>query len=149
VDEDRPVYNLVIAKGGLKMSESKPEDLKPLEGKGYLSPEIFGVKIYTLGGFRYGFPEIPMKVFADNFLTRQTGRTVIDRTGLTGVYTFTMTFVGEDVSAADPGDSGSASEPTAPSLFTALQEQLGLKLESSKGPVQVLVIDHAERPSAN
>jgi len=143
-DEDRPVYNLIVAKGGLKMHESTPEDLKQFAGKGSLLPAYFGVKIYLLGGLRYGFPEISMKLFADNFLTRQSGgRTVIDKTGLTGKYSFVLNFVGEYGSISDE------SSAAAPSLFTALQEQLGLKLEPARGQVPVLVIDHVEQPTAN
>ena len=69
-------------------------------------------------------------------LTSTLGRTVIDNTGLKGSYKFAMTWAADDQSAG-------------PSLFTVIQEQLGLKLESTKGPVEVLVIDHAEPPSEN
>lgn len=144
--EKRPVYNLVIAKGGAKLHPSTPEDLKPFEGKGYLLPEIFGVKIYTLGKLQFGFPEIPMELFADNFLTRQSERTVIDKTGLTGNYTFTLTFKGIYASAAADEDP---SAPAVPSLFTALQEQIGLKLEPGEGAVPILVFDRVEIPAAN
>jgi uncharacterized protein (TIGR03435 family) len=151
--EDRPAYNLIVVKGGPKIAQSKPEDLKQFDGKPYLMPGIFGVKLYGLAGLsgtRWGFPELSMKLFANNFLSRQSGRTVIDRTGLPGVYTFTLNFVGIYAKASTPTDDGSASEPAAaPSLFTALPEQLGLKLESTKGPVPILVIDHIERPSEN
>ena len=61
----------------------------------------------------------------------------MDRTGLTGYYQITLTFA--PISPADAGD--------APTLFTALQEQLGLKLEPSRAPLQTLVIDHVDRPS--
>jgi uncharacterized protein (TIGR03435 family) len=65
---------------------------------------------------------------------------VENKTGLTGVYDFTLRYEASD---PPPPDS------TAPSIYTALEEQLGLKLESAKGPVKVLVIDHVERPSEN
>jgi uncharacterized protein (TIGR03435 family) len=71
-------------------------------------------------------------------LRLQTGRPVVDKTGLTGNYDFELQW-----SAGDPPPADSA----APSIFTAVQEQLGLKLESTKGPVDVLVIDRAERPT--
>ena len=71
------------------------------------------------------------------FLSGQVGRTVIDKTGLAGKYDFQLTY------APDMGDI------TGPSLFTALQEQLGLKLDSQKGPVEVVVIDSVEKASAN
>ena len=84
------------------------------------------------------------------------GRTVIDKTGLKGEYDFKLKWTPE------PGEEGLESlglppvppspqpaDTNGPSIFTAVQEQLGLKLESTKGPVDVLVIDHAEKPSEN
>jgi uncharacterized protein (TIGR03435 family) len=78
------------------------------------------------------------------FLVGQVQRAVIDRTGLTGTWDIELTFStdGTAAPATTPQDSG-------PSLFTALQEQLGLRLEPSIGPVQVLVIDRIERPTEN
>ena len=81
----------------------------------------------------------------------ETGsRIVIDKTGLTGSYDFTLRFTAENMSAgsdgAPPPDPGTADSPE---LFTALQEQLGLKLEPDKAPVQIVVIDHAEPPTPN
>jgi uncharacterized protein (TIGR03435 family) len=74
-------------------------------------------------------------------------RQVFDSTGLTGNYDFTLTF--EPMQSSRTG-AEAVSEPSGrPSIFTALEEQLGLKLEPSKGPLQTLVIDHVERPSAN
>jgi uncharacterized protein (TIGR03435 family) len=72
-------------------------------------------------------------------------RIVVDRTGLTGVYDFTLDWVPDRLS----GRPGDGSEPSGPTIFTALQEQLGLKLESGKGPVEVVVIDRVEKPSQN
>ena len=74
-----------------------------------------------------------------------SGRSVVDRTGLAGAYDFTLTWGPErpDASGAGPGTTD------APSLFTAVQEQLGLKLISTKAPVEVIVIDHIEQPSEN
>ena len=68
-----------------------------------------------------------------------TGRAVADKTGLTGYYDFQLDWAPDD---APP-------DPTRPSIFTALQEQLGLKLESEKGPVRVLTIERAEMPTEN
>jgi uncharacterized protein (TIGR03435 family) len=94
-----------------------------------------------------------MKTFADSLGT-QVGRPVIDATGLSGSYDFTLTFMPE------PGGRGMPAgvpppgapelppiDPNAPALPTALQEQLGLKLESAKGPVEMIVIDSIEQPS--
>jgi uncharacterized protein (TIGR03435 family) len=75
----------------------------------------------------------------------QSGRMVVDRTGLTGSWDFELTFAPEQ-RGGGPG-VGDAPASDAPSFFTAIQEQLGLKLESTKGPVDVLVIDSAEKPT--
>ena len=84
-------------------------------------------------------------------LSSTVGRPVVDRTHLTGAFDITLEFRPEfQVGFASPPDSGApAGAADAPSIFTALQEQLGLKLESTRGPVDVLVIDHAEKPSDN
>jgi uncharacterized protein (TIGR03435 family) len=85
----------------------------------------------TAGGY-------PMAEF-QRYLTGQTQRVVIDRTGLAGAWDFELTFAPADVAASAATDT--------PSLFTALQEQLGLKLEATRAPVEVLVVDRIERPT--
>ena len=75
-------------------------------------------------------------------LSRSIGRIVADRTGLTEVFDLKLEWTREDP-FGEPGASAS------PAIFTALQEQLGLKLESTKEPVETLVIDRAERPAEN
>lgn len=69
-------------------------------------------------------------------------RTVIDKTGLAGVYDFHLEWTPSDSAAAQTDDVG-------PSIFTAVEEQLGLSLQSARGPVKYLVIDRAEKPSGN
>jgi uncharacterized protein (TIGR03435 family) len=96
---------------------------------------------------RFQFGGYPLSFFA-NGLANQVQRTVIDRTGLTGNWDFELTFTPERIrqqalASTAPPDV----DPNGPSIFTAIQEQLGLKLESTKGPVKVLVIDHVEQPS--
>ena len=80
-------------------------------------------------------------------LSRVLGRTVLDETGLVGTYDVDLRWTPDETQALQtpqpPVDS------TAPALFTAIQEQLGLRLESGKGPVEVLVVDEAEKPSGN
>ena len=131
--KELPVYVLEIAKGGTKMKESKPDDPGPkgnfLTGRSGL--ESHGSSIESL----------------THQLAFLLGRTVLDKTGLTGAYDYSLAWVPDD---SQP-EAGNAPSPDAsgPSLFTALQEQLGLKLESQKGPVDVIVIDHIERPSEN
>jgi uncharacterized protein (TIGR03435 family) len=97
---------------------------------------------------RFQFGGNPLSVFA-NGLANQVARTVVDRTGLTGNWDFEFTFTPERFrQARSTGvDAPPSVDPDGPSLFTAIQEQLGLKLESTKGPVQVLVIDRVEQPS--
>jgi uncharacterized protein (TIGR03435 family) len=83
------------------------------------------------------------------------GRVVVDKTGLSGMYDFTLKWTPMGTAAGESAESnGSAAgrpdlDATGPSLVTALEEQLGLKLEPQKAPVEVLVIDDVERPSAN
>jgi uncharacterized protein (TIGR03435 family) len=85
---------------------------------------------------------MPVSAFPD-FLAGFVQRTVVDRTGLTGLWDVDLTFAPDVV-------PGAASQDTSrPSLFTALQEQLGLRLEPATGPVEVLVIDRVERPTAD
>jgi bla regulator protein blaR1 len=96
------------------------------------------------GHFQFGGN--PMSFFA-NGLANQVARVVVDRTDLTGNWDFELTFTPERIRQAPPGAPPSDIDPNGPSIFTAIQEQLGLKLESTKGPVQVLVIDRVEQPS--
>jgi uncharacterized protein (TIGR03435 family) len=88
-------------------------------------------------------------------LSQQVGRVVVDKTGLAGTYDFELTYTPENLGlggGAPPqlnGGPAPAIDPNAPTLFTALQEQLGLKLDSDRGPVTVLVIDRVEQPTAD
>jgi uncharacterized protein (TIGR03435 family) len=85
------------------------------------------------------------------FLSQRLDRPVVDRTGLSGRYDFLLQWtpeVGEP--RVDPGGNPlPTADTTGPSIFSAVQEQLGLRLESAKGPVEVLVIDRAEMPDEN
>jgi len=92
----------------------------------------------------------PMAMLA-NTLANFAGRPVVDRTGLTGGYDFVVSFMpegrGAPIGPLPPGIELPPIDPNAPSLFTALQEQLGLKLESARGPMDVIVIDNVEPPT--
>ena len=118
-----PIYALVVAKGGPRLKESTAE----------------GLTIHNQKG-RFECKKVTMKLFAENSLTNRLGRTVVDKTGLTGEYDFDVKYVEEQAAAADV---------SGPDLLTALKEQLGLQLESRKGPVEVLVVDRAEKAAAN
>jgi uncharacterized protein (TIGR03435 family) len=92
-----------------------------------------------------------MDMFAD-LLARLAGRPIINETGLKGNYDFALKWTpdeGRGQLAGGPADTAPPGDASGPSIFTALQEQLGLKLESRKGPVDTIAIDHVERPSEN
>jgi uncharacterized protein (TIGR03435 family) len=120
-----PVYSLVIAKGGPKLTAHSGEG-QPLTG------------IHSSSGKKVvNARKTTMKRLAE-VLGEQADRFVIDNTGLGGEYDFRLAWT--DLPAIGSDD---------PSLFTAIQEQLGLKLEPAKGRVQVTVIDSIGRPSEN
>jgi uncharacterized protein (TIGR03435 family) len=77
------------------------------------------------------------------------GRTVVDKTGLTGNYNFTLQYAREPMGRGDSDSGASTSRNDLPSIFTAVYEQLGLKLEPQEGPVEFIIVDHAEKPSPN
>ena len=88
-------------------------------------------------------------------LSSQLGRTVIDKTNLTGFYTFSLTWTPDAFrgKVAEGGApllvNGAAMDPNGPDLITALREQLGLKIQSSTGPVELIVVDGVQRPIMN
>jgi uncharacterized protein (TIGR03435 family) len=153
---DLPVLTLVIAKGGPKLHEAKPGDtypngLKDFNGQGG-GPGMMLMRPGQLTG-----QGLPLSSLA-RVLTQQLGSTVQDKTGLTGKYDLTLQWTPDRNGSAMPGapepglqgpGSGGSTDASGPSIFSAIQEQLGLKLESQKGPVEVLVIDHVETPSEN
>ena len=127
------IYALVLAKNGPKLVEAKnddPEVSMRIEGPGQMT----GVKA-------------TMAMLATT-LSRPLQRKVVDETGLKGDYNFKLQFVPEQ-NTSKPGDDGAIPPNDGPSIFTALQEQLGLNLKATKGSVDVLVIDHAEKPIPN
>jgi len=81
---------------------------------------------------------------ATGSIPSQLGRVVVDKTGLTGEYDFELKWT-PDLPAGGPVDAA----PAGPSLFTALEEQLGLRLQTGRAPLDVLVIDKVEKPSEN
>jgi uncharacterized protein (TIGR03435 family) len=95
---------------------------------------------FLIGGY-------PMADFARNLSSFVGGRPVVDRTGLTGIYDLELTWTPEAPPAGRDGALPAGVDPNGPSVFTALIEQLGLKLEATTGPVEVLVIDSADHPT--
>jgi uncharacterized protein (TIGR03435 family) len=162
---DAAVYTLTIAKGGPKFQEAKdgscipmdmnkPPDFKP----GQTPPRLCG------GGSMRGTPagnsaewySVTMDEFAGRALANQVDRPVINKTGLTRRYDINITYTREMQFTAGTtlnGELMTAPPPSSPdagpTIFTALQEQLGLKLSPEKGSVEVLVVDSAAKPSGN
>jgi uncharacterized protein (TIGR03435 family) len=131
--KELPVYWLVTAKDGPKLQESKAPDSDSNEGKDSRS-EGSG----RAPGEPLPFHHSQIATLA-RFLSGQLRRPVLDKTGLTGKYDFTLQWARGE----------SQTDSNGPSLFTAVQEQLGLKLEAKKSPSEIIVIDHVERPSGN
>jgi uncharacterized protein (TIGR03435 family) len=135
-----PVFFLVVAKSGLKLQESKINESDPNAPKGPAYGGTVRITGITTTGQR-----ITSSDFA-GWLSGELGRTVLDKTGLTGKYDFTLQYTREQ---DELQPASNRPDFTFPPLLTAIQQQLGLKLESGKGPVEVIVIDHVERPSGN
>jgi len=134
----QPIYELVVAKGGPKLKGTAGPDANGRQG-------IFGRPGYWAAN-NQGIGALV------STLSRQLGRPVSDKTGLTGKYDFTLTYTPElaqPVSGTPRSDALPPVDPNVPSIFTALEEQLGLRLESARGSVDVLVVDNAERPDPN
>jgi uncharacterized protein (TIGR03435 family) len=147
--KELPVYRLMAAKQGIKLSESKAACVESAPGQ----PNTCGTIVTGVNGLNA--EKIDMKQLA-NGLSGILARNVIDKTGFTGAFDVHLKFARDEATAGltairgpGCGPAQSALDPAAPSIFTALQEQLGLRLESAKGPVEVLVIDHAEPPIQN
>jgi bla regulator protein blaR1 len=151
-----PIYELVVAKEGSKL-KSVPEPPRPTPGAAP-GPAPSPNGPMPPGAFRIGRGEmmgsgIPIENFVQS-LSSMLGRVVVNRTGLTGFFDFQLHWTPD---AGETGPFGpvpsvqppAPADPSGPTIFTALQEELGLRLESSKGPVDVLVIDSIEKPSEN
>jgi uncharacterized protein (TIGR03435 family) len=123
------IYALTLAKGGPKLTKNTTAREGEPHGSGEGdSQRSFKFSNYTMADF-----SLELEFLAD--------KPVVDQTGLTGGYDFSLNWTEDDAPQQDPN--------AAPGLFTAIQEQLGLKLEAKKSPADVLVIDHIDRPSAN
>ena len=143
--KELPIYSLVIAKGGFKLKDADPNDTYPNGIKGLDGVSHAGMMRVSNGTL--AAQGISMSALANN-LSFQLRRHVVDHTGLTGKYDISLTWTPDDNRVGAPADSGVAVD-SGPSIFTAVQEQLGLKLEATKGPVETIVVDHVEMPSEN
>lgn len=156
---EMPIYSLVLARAdgkfGPKLSAAKvdcearfsaarrggPPPEFPAPGQPMECGFMMGPGNMNVGG-------MPMLELA-RALSPMVGRIVVDKTGLKGRYDFQLTYAAEG-RGFGPGPGGAEPppvDPNTPSLFTAVQEQLGLKLESERGPVDVVVIDRVEQPT--
>jgi uncharacterized protein (TIGR03435 family) len=144
-----PTFALVVAKNGLKMKEVKPEephpdgpkksDGTPFEGS---ACPYFSDHLNLLNCQATTMSTLAQMLSA----VGKTGRQVMDKTSLTGTYDFVLSWTPEQT---DSPASESPQESTGTSIFSSVQEQLGLKLNSSKDTFEMLVIDHIERPTDN
>ena len=136
--KEQPIFLLTVAKSGskLKPSTNLPQT-QTLSGRGAAS---VASNLHTMSSRGATLANLAAQ------LSQILGRIVIDQTGLTG--TFDIQLAWSDQAGATPPGAGDPALD-GPSLFSALQEQLGLRLESSRGPVETLVIDSAEKPSDN
>ena len=157
------VYALAVAKGGPKLQQFKEGSCITLDFAtppppflpGQESPRLCGASLLRGNAQSrmidlYG---IGLDQFS-KYLGSLLGRPGIDKTGITGLFDFHLEFAPDEstptLRASPPGTPPAApSDPAGPSIFTAIQEQLGLKLEPAKGPGEFLVIDRVERPSEN
>ena len=131
-----PVWALVVDKGGPKLPSHDPSDLDH-------PPLGLGPNRRGLAG-----PNVTMQYFAF-VLSRLLDRNVIDRTGLAGYYDIALDFARDPLPGASPGGGEPTFAADAPNIFSAVRQQLGLRLESTKGPVEFLVVESAQKPSAN
>ena len=160
--KDVPVYALLAGKNGPKLPEAKeggcvamqPDKPPPPPKPGQFPPTPCGG--FFMGPNHLEGGKIGMEQFT-GALSNILGRPVIDKTGFKGTFDVKLDFSPEGTNLGGrggfgpppgaPGDAGNAD--TAASIFTVIQDQLGLKLESQKGTGEILVIDHAEKPSEN
>lgn len=138
-----PVYSLVVAKNGPVLHESKE-----LHGYSGTSMNTSGSStLFTAEGVTMA--DLAQALTQE--LSSELGRVILDHTRLKGRYDITIKWTSDaDAQPTNPGAEGTVPPPdSGVSIYTAIQEQLGLKLESTHGPVPVLVIDHVELPSEN
>jgi uncharacterized protein (TIGR03435 family) len=145
--KELPIYALVVGKDGPKFSETKDPLPSPVSDNAQLPIRQQKTtwddgKLVMMGASVGDLVEL---------LSRHVGREVFDETGLKGTYDFTLQWTTEAQAPVFGDDSGKAPSPDSsePSIFTTIQEQLGLKLQSQKGPVKVVVVEHIEKPSEN
>lgn len=151
--KDEPEFALVVAKGGPKLTPTAWIAPDPDAPKSAMPPEKSPHLV--IGAGQISAVDQPMSALADvlMFMPEFGGKLLIDKTGIKGNYDFTVQFSSEEmkqrIAAAAPGLPLPPTDDSAPSIFTALEEQLGLRVEPTHGPVDVYTIDHIEQPTEN
>jgi uncharacterized protein (TIGR03435 family) len=147
---DLSIFTLTLAKSGGKpgpgLVESTAGPCGPVKAESAASAAACGT--VTPGPGRISGQRGRISQLADR-LSTILGRPVVDKTALTGIYDIALTYTPDPSMAQEAPHGSPASDIPGPSLFTAMQEQLGLKLTAGKGPVEVIVVDSAEKPSGN
>jgi uncharacterized protein (TIGR03435 family) len=136
------VYDLVVDKSGSKLKASTAID-PPSEEEARANPDKYKKGFMTMGDGMFEGTGVLVKSLASQ-LSNDLGKPVYDETGLTGQYDITLHFRTDDSVGSSGGD-----DAEKPSVFSAVQEQLGLKLVPAKAPVETLVVDAAAKPEAN
>jgi uncharacterized protein (TIGR03435 family) len=161
---EMPVYALVAARGGPKLPRVDEIGCRDVDADGLpqwvggriappvrnvtLTPQCGTVGWRLLRGAQLLGGRVDMAELV-RALSNVLGRSVIDKTGYTGIFDVKLDFAPDESTPILPPPPPGALAPGGPSIFSALQQQLGLRLESTRGPAEVMVIDHVERPSAN
>ncbi len=162
---DKPVYALTLMKDASKLQPTKEGSCTPIDldnlpkqmQSGGTPPKFCGIGQFRVrnGVFTGDLPGTTMAELAGREIANDVDRPIVNKTGLTGRYDIHLEF-SRDLTPRAPANLGAAEAPSAPapapagpSIFTALQEQLGLKLVPEKAPIEVIVVNRAEKPSAN
>ena len=163
-----PVFGLILVKTGTTGPRLRPHLDDPPCASSSTSPpapgstqppptEVAGgfptlcdfVAVHRVSGYTHlGARHMTIGMIANLMLTQLLNRPVLDQTGLSGYFDFTLEYTPISPPPAPSGDTVTP-DPTRPTFLEALKEQLGLKLESQTGPVDVIVVDHIEEPSPN
>jgi uncharacterized protein (TIGR03435 family) len=138
-----PLYNLVVDKSGSKLKATIAIDA-PSEEERRTNPDKYKKGSMTMGPGMYEGTGVPLRSLASQ-LANEVGKPVHDVTGLTGLYDIKLHYRQEDEDTAP--DNGKDAD--TPSIFSAVQEQLGLKLVADKGPVDTLIVDAAQKPEVD
>lgn len=147
--KELPVYTLVVGRLKMKLSKDQTPWAGDFPNGSSDGRPTTGASPTVLAPGKFLGEAIPISMFV-TLLADKLRRPVINKTGLTGRYDIDLTYVpGSGQSLSDEADQSQQADTSTPSLFTAIREQLGLRLELGKGPVEVIVIDHIDRPSQN